>query len=44
MNNEIMINLICFMISILAAIASSILIPALSAWLKSKTENEKFNL
>lgn len=41
MNNEIMINLICFMISILAAIASSILIPALSAWLKSKTENEK---
>ena len=34
-------ELICLIFSILAAVISSVLVPALSAWLKSKTENEK---
>lgn len=34
-------ELICLIFSILAAVISSVLVPALSSWLKSKTENEK---
>lgn len=34
-------ELICLVSSILAAVISSVLVPALSSWLKSKTENEK---
>lgn len=41
MTDTIMNELICLIFSIVAAVASSVLIPALSAWLRSKTENEK---
>ncbi|MBO5017055.1 MAG: hypothetical protein J6C92_14785 [Bacteroidaceae bacterium] len=41
MTDTIVNELICLVFSILAAVISSILVPALSAWLKSKTENEK---
>lgn len=41
MTDTIMNELICLIFSIVAAVASSVLIPTLSAWLKSKTENEK---
>ncbi|MCM1226386.1 MAG: hypothetical protein NC320_03045 [Clostridium sp.] len=41
MTDTIMNELICLIFSIVAAVGSSILIPALSAWLRSKTENEK---
>ena len=41
MTDTIMNELVCLIFSILAAFISSVLVPALSAWLKSKTENEK---
>lgn len=41
MTDTIINELVCLIFSILAAFISSVLVPALSAWLKSKTENEK---
>lgn len=41
MTDTILNELICLVFSILAAVVCSVLVPALSAWLKSKIENEK---
>ncbi len=41
MRETIINELICLGFSVIALIISSILIPALASWLKSKTENEK---
>ncbi len=41
MRDTIINELICLVFSVLTIVISSILIPALAAWLKSKTENEK---
>ncbi|MCM1008215.1 MAG: hypothetical protein NC485_09850 [Ruminococcus flavefaciens] len=44
MTATIVNGVICLVFSIIAAFVSPILVPALSAWLKSKTENEKLQV
>lgn len=38
--NTIINEMICLIFSIIATVVSSILLPAISSWIKSKTENE----